>query len=281
MIHLKLNDLINTDEYRLDCMPFKMLKFNGGEINIQIDSQWECNDQILIETSLTNSEKIMELFIATDALRRAGFKAINLFAPYLPYARQDRVCNPGEALSIKVICSFINLQRYRNVYTLDNHSEVSTALLNNHVEIDSSVIIKNFVDLSGKVALVSPDAGALKKTYKLAKILGGLPVIECSKRRDVRTGAILSTEVYDPGYDLDEMTKLLIVDDICDGGRTFTELAKALRNRGANKIDLYVSHGIFSQGLEVFKGLIDNIYTTKSFKNEITDHIGIGFRNVS
>jgi ribose-phosphate pyrophosphokinase len=57
----------------------------------------------------------------------------------------------------------------------------------------------------------------------------------------------------------------LIVDDICDGGRTFIELAKVLRPLTNGSIFLYVTHGIFSQGLDVFKGVIDHIYTANLF----------------
>jgi ribose-phosphate pyrophosphokinase len=48
-----------------------------------------------------------------------------------------------------------------------------------------------------------------------------------------------------------------MVDDICDGGRTFIELAKELRGMGAEKVHLYVTHGFFTKGLSVFDGIID------------------------
>ena len=40
------------------------------------------------------------------------------------------------------------------------------------------------------LTLLSPDGGALKKIYKLSQHLGGIEVIECSKRRDVKTGKL-------------------------------------------------------------------------------------------
>ena len=57
------------------------------------------------------------------------------------------------------------------------------------------------------------------------------------------------------------------MDDICDGGRTFTGIAKALKNKNAGNIYLAVSHGIFSNGFKKFNGLIDSIFTTDSFSN--------------
>lgn len=279
MKFLKLDDLI-SDNTTLALL-FTSFKFNGGEQHICIKERFDYDEEVTIEVSLTDSAKIMQTFIATDALRRLGCKKINLFAPYLPYARQDRVCNIGEALSVKVMCDLINSQGYNKVWTLDNHSDVSTALLNNYQSINLHKILcrifyKN--GLLGNCALVSPDSGALKRVYTLAKQFGGAPVIECGKQRDVTTGNIVESVVYSTVYQVHAKKKLLIVDDICDGGKTFTELAKRLKEQsGAKNIELFVSHGIFSKGLEVFAGLIDRVYTTKSFKNEITDRIGESF----
>ena len=58
-----------------------------------------------------------------------------------------------------------------------------------------------------------------------------------------------------------------IVDDICDGGRTFIALASEIRARNAGAVYLIVSHGIFSYGEEPLRrGGIDHVYTTDSFK---------------
>ena len=271
MTHLKLDDLIDGVEDS-NIIPFKHLTFSGGEEHIQISEAY-CPAEIyreglevLIEVSLTDSAKVMKALIATDALKRLGFKYISLFAPYLPYARQDRVCNPGEALSIKVICDLINSQNYSTVYTLDNHSDVSSALLNNHRELSVEDILRRSVKGLSEYALVSPDAGALKKTFKLAKALDGLQVIECSKKRDVRNGDIIGTEIHELKSKIKILNKFLIVDDICDGGRTFTELAKEFKLWNPDcELDLYVSHGIFSKGFGVFDGLISSIYSTNSF----------------
>jgi len=93
-------------------------------------------------------------------------------------------------------------------------------------------------------------------------------VIDASKVRDVKTGEILYTSVnYQEGGLKGK--NVLIVDDICDGGRTFIELARVLENYNeANSVDLYVTHGIFSKGLGVFDGLIDKIYTPNSWIEE-------------
>lgn len=280
MKHLKLDDLMDRGH---NGMNFKSFTFNGGEEHIAIEDN--VSEEVLIEASLVNSRKVMQLLIATDALRRSGCKKINLFAPYIPYARQDRVCNSGESLSIKVMAGLINSQGYNRVFTLDNHSDVTSALIHKNHEINIANIIMRMTSENSvekgtdftRYALVSPDAGALKKTYKLSKALGGVPVIECGKKRNVSTGEITATMVYEEKDVVKSFDRLLIVDDICDGGKTFIELAKALKAKKAKSVELYVSHGIFSKGMSVFEGLIDKIYTTRSFVNQVTTAIGEKF----
>jgi len=84
-----------------------------------------------------------------------------------------------------------------------------------------------------------------------------------AKDRDVKTGNITRTSITPIVHG----GNAIIVDDICDGGRTFIELAKCLKP-ACDKVYLYVTHGIFSKGLDVFDGLIDHIWTANSFLTE-------------
>ena len=89
-------------------------------------------------------------------------------------------------------------------------------------------------------------------------------MLTATKVRNTITGEITGTRLDDP----DQSAKgrdCLIVDDICDGGRTFIELAKVIRQQGPARGYLYVTHGIFSNGLGIFQGLTDGVYTTDSF----------------
>ena len=108
--------------------------------------------------------------------------------------------------------------------------------------------------------LVAPDAGAIKKVLKVAQVTG-LPMVRADKIRDVNTGAITETVVYS---DHIKDKSFLIVDDICDGGRTFIELEKVLRPLTDAYVYLYVTHGIFSKGLEPL-GCFNKVYTAFPF----------------
>lgn len=245
---------------------YDITEFSGGEIQFRLKDPNSVKDyNVEIFVNITNSADVMALLMATDALRRAGCGTIDLMMPYIPYARQDRVCAPGEALSLKVFADLINSQNYRSVEVWDAHSDVALALIDRVQHKKQYRFVNPLLLTSDHDYLVSPDAGSLKKIYEIS---GGVPVIRADKTRDPETGAITGTSVY---CDVLGNKNVLIVDDICDGGRTFIELARVLKGKTYGNIDLYVTHGIFSKGLDVFEGLVDTIYCPNVFPN-VPDH---------
>ncbi|WP_339608099.1 ribose-phosphate diphosphokinase [uncultured Roseivirga sp.] len=242
---------------------FDLFTFSGGESHIRIAPIEPSTQEVTITHRITSFNKLGELLIATDALKRMGITKINVVIPYFPAARQDRVMIAGEPLTVKVYADIINAQNYNRVIVFDPHSEVTPALLNNCEVIDNTDFIKKAISqLPENMLLVSPDGGALKKIYKLASSLKQHEVVECSKSRNVSTGEVTNFQVY--SQDLNNRP-CLIVDDICDGGGTFLGIAKSLKEKNAGKLYLAVSHGIFSKGLEALSTVFEHIYTTDSF----------------
>jgi len=263
MQYLRLDNVLenvdSSEEIR-----FERLRFSGGENHIKIIS-CDIVGPVTIEAQLKNSDYVMELFLATDALRRVGVEEISLLCPYIPYARQDRVMVSGEPLSIKVFTQLLNIQNYKVIYTLDNHSPVAAALIDRCVEIGRDRILHRLIDVKTNSFVISPDAGAYKKAVQIGRQFG-MDVIQASKIRDVNTGEITETRV-----DTEELggRDCYIIDDICDGGRTYIELAKVLRRKDCGNITLYVSHGIFSYGVDsLYKHGISKILTTNCFRRE-------------
>jgi len=255
---------------------YKSFVFSGGEVQVKLyyNSSLDVRniEKIIITGNIKNSNDIMELLLLTDAIKREYLTdKIHLEIPYLPYSRQDRVCAAGESLSLKVFADIVNSQNYKSVTTWDVHSTVSLALINNIVEVPQEIFVgglfnRNYFynsDLNiDNIVLVSPDAGALKKIYKTQQILKennniSVPVVEASKIRNVENGEIIDTTV---NCEHIENKDFLIVDDLVDGGMTFIKLSKKLKEKTNGKIFLYVTHGIFSKGIEVFKNKIDNIF---------------------
>ena len=232
----------------------EIFQFSGGETQVKVGNPSTSKDYNNVELfALIRDGDIMSLALIKDAIDRVMPNSkVHLKLPYLPYARQDRVMNNGESLAVAVFCKALNTLSFESVTVTDCHSDVGLALINNVTNIIEIPEFKEFYD-----CIVSPDAGALKKSFKYAKLLGIKEVVRADKTRDVTTGNITGTEVYGNV----EGRKCLILDDLVDGGLTFIKLGEKLKERGANQVDLFVHHGIFSKGKDVFKGSIDNIYS--------------------
>jgi len=250
---------------------FEKLTFYGGEEHIKLKKYNPHTDYVLVVSSMASSSEVMTTFLATNALKNLFPEAkLELFMPYIPYARQDRIMVPGEPESIKVFANMLNSFNFNKVFVLDPHSNVSTALINNVSVLNNNVFMEHsfanikslHIDEADNIVLVSPDAGAEKKIYEIAKHLDINNIIFGSKYRDVKTGKIIKTSFVG-----DVKDKICVIcDDIIDGGATFVELANILKTAGAKKVYLIVTHGIFSKGIDGLK-MLDGIYTTNSVRN--------------
>ena len=271
---------------------YKVSAFPDGQQSITInDIDSIAEDNTIIIESRMNSFRDVELIVcAAQALREAGIYDVHLFVPYFIGARSDRKFVSGSSNYLKtVICPIINAQEFTTVTVMDPHSDVLEACLDNFCKIDNVDLVKFALsDIAHpsvgltKTVLVSPDAGALKKIYHVAEGIGNQnDIIIASKHRDIVTGNILETRV--PGiHELsNDPLDFIIIDDICDGGRTFIELAKAIRNARPTEIFkdnifLVITHGIFSAGFKNLSPYFTGIYCTNSIK-DIADHVSEEF----
>lgn len=250
-----------------DEIKFDWFTFPGGEEHVRLTDVGAKYIAATIRADIYSSADVMTLLLLTDALRDHGVKEINLIMPYVPYARQDRIAVDGEAHSLRVFTNIINAEHYDEVEVWDPHSDVATALLNNCRAIPCSGFVSQIPLDMTSITMVAPDAGAAKKVMAAARRVGA-HFLQATKIRSVITGEITGTEVHGV---LHHSNHYLIVDDICDGGRTFTELAELLKQSSA-KVDLYVTHGIFSRGFAVFDRLIDTIYCANPWPHFSESH---------
>jgi ribose-phosphate pyrophosphokinase len=242
--------------------------FSGGERHVQIGETKTAPAGFTLRAHLRSSDDIFDLLLTRNALIEAfGDVPMNIEIPYLPYARQDRVCAPGQAFSLKVLADVLSTtSKMQRLAVWDCHSSVGLTLTG-ATNVEASNIVLAHSELRALIerentVLVCPDKGARSRCENMARALGNRPLIYCEKVRDPSTGKILGTEVH---VETLEGKTAVITDDICDGGMTFIKIAEQLKAKRADKIILFATHGIFSKGLDVFDGLIDHIYTTNSF----------------
>jgi ribose-phosphate pyrophosphokinase len=272
-------NLVNKSD-SLSC-DYQITKFPDGQQSITIlekgyytyNSLKEQNTPIIIKSRLRNFKDLELIICANQALKEIGVKSVKLYIPYCIGGRSDRKFQEGGINYIKtVIAPIINSQNFDEVRIMDPHSDVLEACINNFVKINNNglmlMALKSMLNEDNDVSnicLVSPDAGAYKKIFDAAKKFGIDKIITATKVRDIKTGKILHTEI--PTLDQHNNLKYIIVDDICDGGRTFIELAKAIHgSRPTAEVYLVVTHGIFSNGLYELSKEITRIYSTNSVK---------------
>ena len=256
---------------------FTISKFPDGQQSLDIETgkAWIEGADITIEARISTFRDLELIICANQDLLEMKAKSVSLYVPFLLGSRSDRKFKEGGINYLKkVICPIINLQNFSCVTVLDPHSDVSEACLNNYSKINNFSLVKSALTgidnkngAQDRIVLVSPDGGALKKIYDVAEEFQIPNIVTAMKHRNIKTGKITHTEVPDLSK-YGEDNKFVIVDDICDGGRTFVELAKEIRKQNAiSDIYLIVTHGIFSSGLDELSKHFTKIFTTNSVKD--------------
>lgn len=243
-------------------------------------NQRNLGEKVKIKSRLNNFKDLELIICATKSLRNLGVKEIHLHTPYFLGSRSDRKFEEGSNNYLKdVICPIINNLKFESVTVLDPHSDVLEACLNNFKKVDNRELVEHslqtiyeerdiLVTGSKNFILISPDAGANKKIFKIADQIGYKgDIVTCNKSRDEQ-GKLSRVSV--PWNDDDYINKdLIIIDDICDGGATFINISKYIKETHYHKGKIYliVTHGIFSKGFKELNKYFDGIYCTNSYRD--------------
>ncbi|MBQ9140312.1 MAG: ribose-phosphate pyrophosphokinase [Lachnospiraceae bacterium] len=220
-------------------------------------------EKVILSWFFENNEELVALYFLTKHLQAKGIPEIELKIPYIPNARQDRVKAPEDVFTLKYFAQMINELNFSKVTVLDPHSYVSEALID-HIDIQTP---KKYVEKvltrigADNVMLFFPDEGAMKRYSTMFE----LPYAFGMKKRDWTTGQILGLEAAGQTEVIKGGT-VLIVDDICSKGGTFYYSAKALKELGAEKVYLYISHceNSILEGELLKSNLVEKVFTTNS-----------------
>ena len=217
----------------------------------------------MIKWFYENDAELFTLICLKRHLDEAGCPSPSLYLPYLPHARMDRVKNEEDVFTLKYFCEVINSLNFERVICYDIHSSVGAALLNNcenRLPISEINAVINAITNDVDPVLCYPDEGAMKRysTHFQRPYAFGI------KRRNWQTGKIEGLSIIN-----DETVAgrdVLIVDDICSYGGTFMYTAQALKNAGAKRVFLFITHceNSILYGDLLSSGLLDGIYTMKT-----------------
>ena len=243
-------------------------RFGNNEVDYTpLQSELFLNDTNVFNLVFESNEDLFNLMVvkkwADDYCYFQHNKRSRLIIKYFPYSQMDREMN-SHLFSLKYVAQIINDLKFDEVVVWDPHSNVLPALLNRcrlyypiHSFLEAEVNCNDGLQWD---LLFFPDNGAAKK---YSEILDVKKYRFGNKKRNLDTGEIVCYEVIANKEDI-EGKKILIVDDMVMGGRTFVEAAKSLREMGASQVDLYVSH-LKPEARKFYNskgnGLIDNIYS--------------------
>lgn len=253
---------------------FKSWKFPAGEVGVKLP-QIEEHEKVGIVLTMPTSDEIFIALNMLDSLAMQGIarENIDLFIPYFPYGRQDRVCHEGESFALRVFGQVLkSVPHYNNIYIKDIHSEVThQALMGYGVQVKHMSQSSCAKYLPKFDALIAPDKGAAEKVNTHYQVGLGTQVFTILKER--KDGQVNYID-----FPFDKIIgNVCVVDDICDGGATFLALAEMLYRTQPNmsKLCLYVTHGIFSKGVEELLKLYDTIYVHNNMNPFVADSVTI------
>jgi ribose-phosphate pyrophosphokinase len=185
-------------------------------------------------------------------------RPMQLALTYLPYGRQDKAIGNEATFGLHSFMRVLRLCAFDSITVMDPHSQVVVEALPHCRAIYPHAHVTAAIHTTQATAIAYPDAGAVRKYTAIYQT--NCRIISGRKVRNQQTGVLTDTAIEgDPSGQI-----VLIVDDICDGGRTFTALADALYTGGAQAVHLFVTHGLFSKGIHVLTAArIGRIFTAQ------------------
>ena len=219
-------------------------QFSDGEISVKIEENVRGMDVFVVQsTSHPVNHSYMELLIMLDAFKRASADRITAVIPYFGYARQDRKDQPRVPITAKLMANLLTRAGADRIITIDLHSGQIQGFFD--IPVDHLFAAPLFIDCFMKLKLdnavvVSPDMGSARRARAFAsKMNFGLALID--KRR--------------PGSNISEVMNVigeiegkvaLILDDMVDTAGSLVEAAKAVEQKGAEKVYAGCSHPVLS-----------------------------------
>jgi ribose-phosphate pyrophosphokinase len=220
-------------------------KFSCGEIYVKFTESVRGKDVCILQTATQQpNEDIMELLLMIQAARLSFARSIHVILPHFPYARQDRVTEPREPISAKLIAHMLEEAGADHVMTLDLHSDQIQGFF--HIPADAltarTIFVQYFREKKlKKPVVVAPDVGGAKRAKKFADQLGAdLAILH--KTRPSHQQAEIQQVVGEI-----EGRTCILYDDLIDTAGTLLSAKKVLIQKGARE-EIYAAatHGVFS-----------------------------------
>lgn len=237
-------------------------QFSSGEYDVKIKGRiYGDTAEVHWNWFSPKEHDLMIPLMVADAVRRQYGDAIKLtlVANYLPYARQDRVFEAGNALPIEVLTKLLK-GAFQEVRTMGLHCAEGYVRVNQKFNPNS---------LPSEYNLVFPDVSAHKHYELCADWVSdgvstcGFPLARMNMQphritiSKVRTKDSVESQLIDDGSfeRVNVETPFLLVDDLVAGGRSFINAAQLLKQQFGDsiKVELMVYHAFLDYGIGELK----------------------------
>jgi ribose-phosphate pyrophosphokinase len=199
----------------------------------------------------------METLLLIDACKRSMANTINLIMPCYPYARQDKKENSREPISAKLFANMLTTAGITRLIVMDLHASQIQGFFD--IPVDNIYSLRLVIqhinkhlfnnmsieDKQKKYIVVSPDAGATKRTLKFAEHMHLNTIIMHKQRNYEKENTIDNTILIGDNTNLKNKTAI-ICDDMCDTGGTLIKVVENLELHGIKNVIVIITHGIFS-----------------------------------
>lgn len=231
------------DYLKIEPGKINSIKFKNDNNFVQLLETVREQDVYIVQTCEPPvNERIMELLITIDAVKRASAKNINVILPYFPYSRSDKKDQPRIPITAKLMAQIIEAAGATRVITCDLHNPAIQAYFNiNCDRLTAEYLLeKYFLDKKiDNMVIVATDAGSSKKAYKYSKFFN-CPIAMVDKRRDGNDDKAISSTIVG---DVKDKNAIIFDDEISTAG-TLIETANILAKYGAKNIYAGATHGI-------------------------------------
>jgi len=221
----------------------KVERFPDGEKIIKCEDDVRGKDCFVVQSGCEPvDENIVELLIFLDCLKRASATRVTAVIPYFGYARQDRKDEGRVPITAKLMSNLIATAGADRVLAMDLHAAQLQGFFDIPVDhlFAEPVLTKHFRDKKiDNLTIVSPDVGNIKRAARYVRSLNGdLAIIH---KRRVSANLVEACEMIGSV----EGRNVIMCDDIISTAGTIATAAKIVKERGAKKVFVGATHGIF------------------------------------
>jgi len=235
----------SAKHFHLDGGALNIGRFPDGEISVVLEENVKNKEVIVIGSTESPADNLLELILLIDAVLQRGAKKITVLIPYFGYARSDNQDSQNKISNAKTIVKILESvgDKKCSFIVLDPHSEnLKNYFTSPFIKMGTIHELANRFTGNEDATVVAPDYGSKESAEQFAQEIDSKNMMVVEKKR------LRNSEVKLVSVSGNTTSKAIIVDDMVSSGNTILETAKMLNTNGAQEIYVAVTHMIYTAG---------------------------------